>query len=228
MQGLRHCSPRKVAFTLAEVLITLGIIGIVAAMTLPGLIAKYQEKQWRVAYKKAYSILGQAVLRLQADGDYLSPYDDYFIGNLPENLGVYYSPNFGKNFKTISKYFKATKTCFDYNADECWYCNGEAGLYDSTPPLYLGCTRGSYAFVDASGMAWYMFHNNEARILVDVNGDQGPNKLAHDRYCLYISGADSQSGWSRNIDRAIPVEDVISKGRWCPEGNCLYKTWLLK
>ena len=35
----------KLAFTLAEVLITLGIIGIVAAMTIPTLLAKYQEKQ---------------------------------------------------------------------------------------------------------------------------------------------------------------------------------------
>ncbi len=34
----------KHAFTLAEVLITLGVIGIVAAMTLPGLIAKYEKK----------------------------------------------------------------------------------------------------------------------------------------------------------------------------------------
>ena len=35
---------RKVAFTLAEVLITLGIIGVVAAMTMPSLIQNYQEK----------------------------------------------------------------------------------------------------------------------------------------------------------------------------------------
>ena len=36
---------RKIAFTLAEVLITLGIIGVIAAMTLPSLITNYQEKQ---------------------------------------------------------------------------------------------------------------------------------------------------------------------------------------
>ena len=44
----------KKAFTLAEVLITLGIIGIVAAMTLPTLIGKYQKKQTVTQLKKAY------------------------------------------------------------------------------------------------------------------------------------------------------------------------------
>ena len=53
-------SPRKIAFTLAEVLITLGIIGVVAAMTLPTLIANYQEKVTVTKLKKAYSVLNSA------------------------------------------------------------------------------------------------------------------------------------------------------------------------
>ena len=48
------------AFTLAEVLITLGIIGIVAAMTLPTLIAKYQKNVTAVKVKKFYSVFNQA------------------------------------------------------------------------------------------------------------------------------------------------------------------------
>ena len=54
---------KKAAFTLAEVLITLGIIGVVAAMTLPTLIAKYQEKVWLTQFKVTYSTLSQAYLR---------------------------------------------------------------------------------------------------------------------------------------------------------------------
>ena len=41
---------KKRAFTLAEVLITLGIIGVVAAMTIPTLISNYQKKQFEVAF----------------------------------------------------------------------------------------------------------------------------------------------------------------------------------
>ena len=50
----------QVGFTLAEVLITLGIIGVVSAMTIPNLIAKYQKEQTVVKLKKAISILNQA------------------------------------------------------------------------------------------------------------------------------------------------------------------------
>ena len=48
-------------FTLAEVLITLGIIGVVAAMTMPTLINSTQGAQYKAAYKKALSALSQAV-----------------------------------------------------------------------------------------------------------------------------------------------------------------------
>lgn len=50
------------AFTLAEVLITLGIIGVVAALTLPSLVQNYEEKATVTRLKKTYSILNQAYL----------------------------------------------------------------------------------------------------------------------------------------------------------------------
>ena len=50
----------KKGFTLSEVLITLGIIGVVAAMTLPVLISRYQERQWTTAYLRVYSLLENA------------------------------------------------------------------------------------------------------------------------------------------------------------------------
>ena len=49
------------AFTLAEVLITLGIIGVVAAITLPALTAKYKKQITATRLKSAYSILSQAL-----------------------------------------------------------------------------------------------------------------------------------------------------------------------
>ena len=57
-----HCDKsRRVAFTLAEVLITLGIIGVVAALTLPVLISHYKVKQLETGFKVADSIIQQAV-----------------------------------------------------------------------------------------------------------------------------------------------------------------------
>ncbi len=53
----------KHGFTLAEVLITLGVIGIVAAITLPSLITNYKVKVLQTQFKTADAILQQAILR---------------------------------------------------------------------------------------------------------------------------------------------------------------------
>jgi len=57
---------KKVAFTLAEILITLGIIGVVAAMTIPTLIANTNGAKFRSQFKKSISTLNQAGLMVQA------------------------------------------------------------------------------------------------------------------------------------------------------------------
>ena len=56
-ENMFHFSRKSAAFTLAEVLITLGIIGVVAAITLPTLINETQRKQDGVKIKKFYSVM---------------------------------------------------------------------------------------------------------------------------------------------------------------------------
>ena len=68
--GAIFANGRKSAFTLAEVLITLGIIGVVAAMTMPTLMNSTNGAQYRTAYKKALSVLSQAVVLNVALDDY--------------------------------------------------------------------------------------------------------------------------------------------------------------
>ena len=58
---------RKVAFTLAEVLITLGIIGVVAAMTLPALLVKTKTSEYSARLKKFYSTMNQAIKMSELD-----------------------------------------------------------------------------------------------------------------------------------------------------------------
>lgn len=57
----------KKAFTMAEVLITLGIIGIVAAMTLPALIGNYQKKVTATRLKRSYTVIAQTIERSKVD-----------------------------------------------------------------------------------------------------------------------------------------------------------------
>lgn len=69
---------KKFAFTLAEVLITLGIIGIVAALTIPILAANTNGAQYRNKFKKALSTLNQAVRLNVSKYDYDFSNTDYF------------------------------------------------------------------------------------------------------------------------------------------------------
>ena len=75
----------KLGFTLAEVLITLGIIGVVASMTLPSLIQKNKDKELISRVKKTYSVLNNALIAAQSGsgvvGDnsvIFNPQDDNF------------------------------------------------------------------------------------------------------------------------------------------------------
>lgn len=61
---------RKLGFTLAEVLITLGIIGVVAAMTIPSLMNSTGQAEFKTGMKKALSVLNQAVtMNVALDGN---------------------------------------------------------------------------------------------------------------------------------------------------------------
>ena len=61
---------KKLAFTLAEVLITLGIIGVVAAMSIPTLIANTNSAKFSSQFKKSIATLNQAALMSQAQYDF--------------------------------------------------------------------------------------------------------------------------------------------------------------
>ena len=112
---------RKTAFTLAEVLITLGIIGVVAAMTLPTLIQKQNEREVVSKLKKVYSTLSQAYLfATEANG----PIEDWgFLATDGDGLGAagddldHGGANNPLNHETVAKkfmpYLKVVKDCKD-------------------------------------------------------------------------------------------------------------------
>lgn len=59
-----NTSYKKSGFTLAEVLITLGVIGVVAAMTIPTLMMNYQKQVWESKLKKTFAIATNACERM--------------------------------------------------------------------------------------------------------------------------------------------------------------------
>ena len=93
---------RRVAFTLAEVLITLAIIGIVAAMTIPTLVANYQRKAWNTSAQVFERKLEEALRQMntqQVLAGYKSTAD--FVG-------------------ALGKYFKINKVCQNDDIMSCF------------------------------------------------------------------------------------------------------------
>lgn len=62
-------------FTLAEILITLGIIGVVAAMTIPVLLTNYKANRLRTQFLKTYSVVQQVFKQMEADDVSTNPSD---------------------------------------------------------------------------------------------------------------------------------------------------------
>ena len=159
--------------SLAEVLITLGIIGVVAALTMPTLIAQHRKKALQTALLKTYSELQQANLRLLADDEHL-----YEIDSVNERRDLLmkefkgYSLVVGdSSWQTI-----AWNLHLLYNGDLKGH-NGETG---SIHPV---CDNGGIS-TDSVGRLW-LFNDSDKQICVDVNGVKGPNRYGYDYFVFY-------------------------------------------
>lgn len=196
-RGLNPLFISVCGFTLAEVLITLGIIGVVASITIPVLMNNIQDAQFKTSYKKAYSAASQALNK--ANADYLMI-----------NAATSNTTDMQKNFITFMNQFKVSKSCISNNNEECWNPNGEKyGVNYNPPGIPVSST---YAFVDSSGISWSMAYSFYDELLLDTNGFKGPNQWGKDRFflCLADVNGDCLKGLPIKV---IPVAD-------CAPSNC--------
>ena len=82
----------RFGFTLAEVLITLGIIGVVAAMTIPALLNNYYEKQTVTRLKSTYSILTNAIRSAEEENGEISALDAKYNEEVATKLANHLKP----------------------------------------------------------------------------------------------------------------------------------------
>ena len=106
VEGVTHVATsdkiRRAAFTLAEVLITLGIIGVVAALTMPALIQNYTNSVAEARLKKFYSIMNQAILQSIVDNGEVESWS-YFNNDVRDDEGNYVNQA-DKNDESFQKY----------------------------------------------------------------------------------------------------------------------------
>lgn len=185
----------KKAFTLAEVLITLGIIGVIAAVIIPTLIANYQKKVLETQYKVAVTTLSQAFGEW-AENDDMLRYNNNQWTNIPDR--AYSATRAIVNKELMNKYFKGeltwngintskkpnTYTKYNSKSDTtnivAYYVYTLANGIDILFPLLLTV----YANDNKLTSYTYMLFP----IYVDINGmDKKPNKIGFDMFSFALT-----------------------------------------
>lgn len=165
----------KKAFTLSEVLITLGIIGVVAALTMPAVIANYQKQETVSRLQKVYSVLSQAVKQAELNEGEIK----YWNFSLPpENFYKTYI----KPYITVSQEFINSDPPFDisYKCLNGRICNTYGSYSNKSVPKII-LNDGSMIIFDFLG-------NNYEVILTDINGYKKPNTWGKRYVCFFNSG----------------------------------------
>ena len=172
---------KKLGFTLAEVLIVIGIIGVVAALTLPNLNHATGDKEKVTKVKKIYSALTEAVDRAQV---IYGPFDTWLNNvSFDDNLDlVALNAKFGKRiteFMKVSKDCGNEEGCFStaslLNADGTIYYNAQNYLQSlqDCPSYMVTLSDGTSLAFRSGGIAW--------NISVDIDGpNKGKNMIGND------------------------------------------------
>ena len=170
----------KKGFTLAEVLITLGIIGVVAAMTIPTLIQKSYEKHVISQLRETQSILSQAIKMAEEEYGDIDGWD----------FGISASKESNKLAgERIIKYMKVAHIC-GVDADNKGQCTPENydeknGKSHNSVVNYRYSSM--YKFVLNNGSSIYIHtpiqrNNDYVGFYVDINGKSRPNKIGVDLF----------------------------------------------
>lgn len=163
-------------FTLAEVLITLGIIGVVAAMTMPSLITKYQKNVTAERLKKVYSVLSNAAKRSEVETGEEAKYWQY----PPNSYDLDFIQFFQKHY---IPYLNVASECISSNcfSKEHYSIHNNNGGFLANYIVKLN--DGTLLSFLPSGGAGYIW------VYADINGKKGPNKEGRDIFVLDIIGS---------------------------------------
>ena len=194
-------------FTLAEVLITLVIIGVIAAMTIPTLMNNTNNQEYISRLKKAYSTMAQVTQRIISDE------------GMPQGSIGGWATSSEAVFNLYTKYLSNAKIC-GKDITGCFEgtykkMNGTPGNYDSS-----NGSNSIYTFVMADGTevsiqnghfgSTCALNGNGSTnvcqfIVVDVNGAKGPNTVGKDAFAfslkndgLHPTGCDTNAGACSN------------------------------
>lgn len=179
------------AFTLAEILITIVIIGVIATLILPLIITKVEDFQYKTAYKRAYRQVSLAFESIRSKYSFISTGNSF-------NDGVKNSFIFLDEYK---KMFITTKYCTATNCNDCWDYSGEEDIWGWP----YENSWNSEGIIDNTGMALVVSHS---ALAIDLNGKKKPNQWGRDRFKIVPSP--DTSYFLENTTKLIPVQDNLN------------------
>lgn len=189
---------RRAAFTLAEVLITLGIIGVVAAMTMPVLIQNHKKSEATARLKKFYSTMSQAILLSENDNGPAKQWTKADNIAKDPDTGLYDDADavnteiyFNTYLKNYLKYLKTEK--------------------DEDTNLFKVMMN--------DGSSFLMRNGDCIDFIFDYNGDKYPNKEGRDRYRFVICPAGYQFNANKNLSFSVYAQ-AASTTRTQRLSNC--------
>ena len=172
-------SLKILGYTLAEVLITLGIIGIIAALTIPQLTVNYQKKEAATKLKYTYSMLAQAILLSEKDNGFESEWEL----DKSESSGIKITEKFVKTY--IEPYIKTTrKDKYASSSANYYYSyrkNGKLEKVHGHTHYSIALNNGIYLHFNADYSV-----SNAIQVRVDTNGMKKPNVVGKDTFVIYI------------------------------------------
>ncbi len=183
-------------FTLAEVLITLGIIGVVSAITIPSLIANYQKKVAAAKLKKAYSVISQAIEHAEIDNGQMSEWSM----NKPiydQSLDIIW---YKTNLEYILPYLDGAVMKYDIYPEILAY--GNVDTIKNLAGNSISGPLARYFIVTKDGMFISIGHVNWIGIVpfftVDINGKSGPNTWGKDIFSFQVANKNKLTGANFN------------------------------
>lgn len=178
---------KRAGFTLAEVLITIGIIGIVAEVTIPVLKNNFQKTTTLSQLKKAYGMIENMYSKAVAENGAIDSWGLTGWGNTT-GMEAIYQNILSQNLR-FSKYCGSTG--WQGSKPECWaygcdidgvsHCAGYPDSYSVYAVLADGT---SIVFTDHSTPASNTY---SIYFYVDLNGFKSPNRLGKDRFVFYVN-----------------------------------------
>ena len=180
MGGGRFLSSSFSAFTLAEVLVTLGIIGVVASLTLPTLIHKHRNKVMETQFKTAYSLIIRATYQMYMEHE--ADFVDFL--HIPHGMG--YMDEYIKRFyELVPDYLQVVETIDSERLKNI-------KMYTSNNYVQEYISISAYGFnlyILNNGMllAFSAVTDGHIIISVDTNGPyKGPNRYGYDLFKFYM------------------------------------------